>query len=145
MDGRHACHANILYKVMNNRLHDYRHGKSNMLTAVKDVWLPQFNLIIAVVAENCRECIAKDNSFGPVCTKGDLYKFAEPREPNESLQLGFWWPNSFLNESKKAKRFSFWPSATFCKTNNSDETPKFLKSYMTNRGCAKEISRASWS
>ena len=120
MDGRHACHANTLQEVINNRLHDYRYGKSNMLTAVKDIWFPHFNRITAAVAENCRECIAKDNSFRPVCTRGDLYKFPEPGESNESLQLNFWWPISFL-------------------TNHSDKTSKFLKPYMTNQGVPKKF------
>ena len=48
-----------LHKVINNRLHDYRHGRSNMFTAVKDIWFSYFNRKTAVMAENCRNLLQR--------------------------------------------------------------------------------------
>ena len=47
---------NTLHKVINNRLHYYHHGKSNMFTTAKDIWFPYIHRNIAAMAENCREC-----------------------------------------------------------------------------------------
>ena len=74
-----------------------------------------------------------------MCTKEDLGKILEQREPNEAKQLFFWGPISYVNESKKyvivaVDRFSRWPSAMVCNTNRSDKILKFLKSFIINHG-----------
>ena len=46
---------NILHKAINNRLHCYHHGKSNLFTAAKDAWFPYIHRNIVAMAENCRE------------------------------------------------------------------------------------------
>ena len=37
----------------------------------------------------------------PMCSKGNLCKILEPKEPNEAIQLDFWGPINYLQESKK--------------------------------------------
>ena len=65
-------------------------------------------------------------------------------EPNESVQLDFWGPINYLNESQKyvlvaVDRFSRWPSAMVYGNNQSDKILKFLKSYITNHGVPRKI------
>ena len=71
-------------------------------------------------------------------------KVPEPREPNECIQLDFWGPISYLNESKKyvlvaADRFLRWPSAMVTTTNTSDKVLKFLDKYITQHGVPRKI------
>ena len=75
--------------------------------------------------------------------KGDVGKVPEPREPNECIQLDFWGPISYLNESKKyilvaTDRFSRWPSAMVTTTNTSDKVLKFLDKYITQHGVPRK-------
>ena len=68
----------------------------------------------------------------------------EPKEPNESVQLDFWGPINYLNQSPKyvlvaVDRFSRWPSAMVCGNNRSDKILKFLKSYISNHGVPRKI------
>ena len=44
--------------AINNRIHPFPHGKSNMLDAAKDVWYPYIYHSLASIAENCPECTA---------------------------------------------------------------------------------------
>ena len=76
--------------------------------------------------------------------KNKLGTIPEPKEPNESVQLDFWGPINYLNESRKyvlvaVDRFSRWPSAMVCGNNRSDKILKFLKSYITNHGVLRKI------
>ena len=71
-------------------------------------------------------------------------KVPEPREPNECIQLDFWGPINYLNESKKyvlvaTDRFSRWPSAMVTTTNTSDKVLKFLDKYITQHGVPRKI------
>ena len=79
-----------------------------------------------------------------MCAKGDIGKIYEPREPNESLQLDFWGPVKYLNESGKyvlvaVERFSRWPSAMICGNNRSDKVLKFMKHYISHHGVPRKI------
>ena len=74
----------------------------------------------------------------------DMGEVPEPREPNECLQLDFWWPINYLNESRKyvlvaTDRFSRWPSAMVTTTNTSDKVLKFLDKYITHHGVPLKI------
>ena len=80
---------NTLHNDMNNRLHYYHHGKTNIITAAKGIWFPYIYRNFAAMAENCRECTAAGNNLKTMCSKGDLGNIPEP---NESLQLDFWEP-----------------------------------------------------
>ena len=65
------------------------------------------------MAENCRECTAAGRNFEAMCSKGDLGSISKSKE---LLQLDFWGPINYLNESKKyvnaaVDRFSRWPMA----------------------------------
>ena len=91
---------NILHKAINNRLHYYHDGKSNMFAAAKDVWFPYIHRNIAAMAENCRECTAAGKNLKTMCSKEDLETISESKEPNESLQLDFWGPINYLKESR---------------------------------------------
>ena len=76
--------------------------------------------------------------------KNQLGTVPEPKEPNESVQLDFWGPIKYLNESRKyalvaVDRFSRWPSAMVCGNDRSDKILKFLKSYITNHGVPRKI------
>ena len=60
------------------------------------------------------------------------------------MQLDFWGPISYLNESKKyvivdVDRFSRWPLAMVCGNNRSDKTLKFLKAYINNHSVPRKI------
>ena len=47
-----------LQTAINNRIHAYHHGKTNMFDAAKDVWYPYIYRSIASIAEDCPECTA---------------------------------------------------------------------------------------
>ena len=79
-----------------------------------------------------------------MCSKDDIGKIPEPKEPNESVQLDFWGPINYLKESKKyvlvaVDRFSRWPSAMVCNSNRSDKIIKFLKAYIIAHGVPRQI------
>ena len=79
-----------------------------------------------------------------MCSKDDIGKIPEPKEPNESVQLDFWGPINYWKESKKyvleaLDRFSRWPSAMVCNSNRSDKIIKFLKAYIIAHGVPRQI------
>ena len=79
-----------------------------------------------------------------MCSKDDIGKIPEPKEPNESVQLDFWGPINYLKESKKyvlvgVDRFSRWSSAMVCNSNRSDKIIKFLKAYIIAHGVPRQI------
>ena len=111
-----------LRKAVANRLHCFHHGRSNMFEAARDVWFPYLHRSLVAAADGCKECTDAGKSLKPLCAKGDVGKVYEPREPNECLQLDFWGPIRYLNESSKyvlvaVDRFSRWPSAMICGNN----------------------------
>ena len=115
-----------------------------MFDAAKDVWYPCVYRSIASMAEECPECTAAGKNLKTILRKNQLGTSPEPKEPNESVQLDFWGPINYLNESRKyvlmaVDRFSRWPSAMVCGNNRSDKILKFLKSYITNHGVPRKI------
>ena len=135
-----------LQSAINNRIHAYHayHGKSNMFDAAKDVWYPYIYRSIASIAEGCPECTLAGKNLKTIIKKNELGTVTEPKKPNESVQLDFWGPINYLNESRKyvlvaVDRFSRWPSAMVCGNNRSDKLLKFLKSYITNNGVPRKI------
>ena len=133
-----------LQTAINNRIHAYHHKKTNMFDAAKDVWYPYSYRSIASIAENCPECTAAGKNLKTILSENQLGNIPEPKEPNESVQLCFWGPINYLNESRKyvlvaVDRFSHWPSAMVCGNNRSDKIRKFLKSYITNHGVPRKI------
>ena len=133
-----------LQSAINNRIHAYQHGKSNMFDAAKDVWYPYIYRSIASIAEGCPECTAAGKNLKTIIKKNQLGTVPEPKEPNESVQLDFWGSINYLNEPRKyvlvaVDRFSRWPSAMVCGNNRSDKILKFLKSYITNHGVPRKI------
>ena len=133
-----------LQSAINNRIHAYHHGKSNMFDAAKDVWYPYIYRSIASIAEGCPECTAAGKNLKTIIKKNQLGTVPEPKEPNESVQFDFWGPINYLNESRKyvlvaVDPFSRWPSAMVCGNNRSDKILKFLKSYITNHGVPRKI------
>ena len=81
-----------LQTAINNRIHAYHHGKSNMFDAAKDVWYPYIYRSIASIAEDCPECTAAGKNLKTILRKNQLGKIPEPNEPNESVQLDFGGP-----------------------------------------------------
>ena len=73
-----ALHA----AAVNNRLHYYLHGKSNMYEATKDIWYPYIYRSLASIEENCRERTLACRNLKILYPKGDLGKILEPKEPN---------------------------------------------------------------
>ena len=107
---------NTLQAAVNNRLHYYHHGKSSMYDAAKNIWYPYMFRSLATIAGNCSEFTLAGKNLKNMCSKGDIGKILEQKEPNESVQLDFWGPNNYLKESKKyvlvaVVRFSRWPSS----------------------------------
>ena len=78
-----------LQTAINNRIHAYHHGKSNMFDAAKDVWYPYIYRSIASIAEDCPECTAAGKNLKTILRKNQLGNIPEPKEPNESVQLDF--------------------------------------------------------
>ena len=133
-----------LQTSINNRIHAYHHGKTNMFDAAKDVWYPYIYRSIASMAEEFPEFIAAGKNLKTILRKNQLGTVPEPREPNESTQLDFWSPINYLNEPRKyvlvaVDRFSLWPSAMVCGNNRSEKILKILKSYITNHGVPRKI------
>ena len=81
---------NTLQAAVNNRLHYYHHGKSSMYDAAKAIWYPYMFRSLAKIAGNCQECTLTGKNLKNMCSKGDIGKIPEPKEPNESVQLDFW-------------------------------------------------------
>ena len=82
---------------------------------------------LAAKATYCQQCTEAGKNLKSLLLKGDMGKVPEPREPNECIQLDFWGPINYLNESKKyvlvaTDRFSRWPSAMVTTTNTSDKS-----------------------
>ena len=135
---------NTLQAAVNNRLHYYHQGKSRMYDAAKDIWYPYMFRSLAIIAGNCPECTLAGKNLKNMCSKGDIGKIPDPKEPNESVQLDFWGPINYLKESKKyvlvaVDRFSRWPSAMVCNSNRSDKIIKFLKPFMVAHGVPRQI------
>ena len=117
---------NNLQAAVNNKLHYYHHGKSSLYDTAKDIWYPYKFRSLAAIAGNC----PAGKNLKNMCSKGDIWKIPEPKEPNESVQLDFWGPINYLKESKKyvlvaVDRFSRWSSAMVCNSNRSDKIIKF--------------------
>ena len=91
----------LLRKAVVNRIHCFHHRSSNMFDAARDVWLPYLHRSLVAAADGCKECTDAGKSLKPLCAKNDIGKVYEPREPNECLQLDFWGPIRYLNESSK--------------------------------------------
>ena len=75
--------------------------KIDVFDAARDVWFPYLHRSLVAAADGCKECTDAGKSLKPLCAKGDIGKVYEPREPNECLQLDFWGPIRYLNESSK--------------------------------------------
>ena len=88
-----------LQSAINNRIHAYHHGKSNMFDAAKDVWYPYIYRSIASIAKGCPECTAAGKNLKTIIKKNQLGTVPELKEPKESVQLDFWGPINYLNES----------------------------------------------
>ena len=96
-----------------------------------------------VAADGCKECTEAGKSLKPLCAKGDIGKVYEPKEPTECLQLDFWGPIKYLNESSKyflvsVDRVLRWPSAMICGNNKSDKVLKFMKQYISQHGVPRK-------
>ena len=127
-----------------SRIHYYHHGKRNMYEAARDVWYPYMYRSLAAKATYCQQCTEAGKNLKSLLPKRDMGKVPEPREPNECIQLDFWGPINYLNESKKyvlvaTDRFSRWPSAMVTTTNTSDKVLKFLDKYITQHGVPRKI------
>ena len=92
---------NTLQAAVANRLHYYHHGKSSMYDAAKVIWYPYMFRNLATIAGNCQECTLAGKNLKNMCSKNDIGKIPELREPNESVQLDFWGPIYYLKESKR--------------------------------------------
>ena len=130
---------NSLHTAINNRLQYYHQRKINKFVAAKDIWYPYTHRNIVSIAQNCQECILARENLKTTCTKGELGKILELKEPNKDLHLDFWRPITYLQESKKyvivaVDRFSRWPSARVCNENRSDKILKFLNFYNNSLG-----------
>ena len=72
-----------------------------MFDAAKDVWYPYIYRSIASMAKECPECTAAGKNLKTILRKNQLGTVPEPKEPNDSVQLDFWGPIIYLNESRK--------------------------------------------
>ena len=72
-----------------------------MYDAAKDIWYPYMFRNLATIAGNCQECTLAGKNLKNMCSKNDIGKIPEQKEPNESVQLDFWGPINYLKESKK--------------------------------------------
>ena len=118
--------------------------KIDVFDAARDVWFPYLHRSLVAAADGCKECTDAGKSLKPLCAKGDIGKVYEPREPNECLQLDFWGPIRYLNESSKYilvafDRFSRWPSAMICGNSKSDKVLKFIEQYISQHGVPRKI------
>ena len=115
-----------------------------MYEAARDVWYPYMYRSLAAKATYFQQCTDAGKNLKTLLPKGDVGKVPKPREPNECIQLDFWGPISYLNESKKyvlvaTDRFLRWPSAMVTTTNTSDKILKFLDKYITQHGVPRKI------
>ena len=99
---------------------------------------------IVSMAQNCKDCTLAVKNPITICTKEDTGKNQETREPDEAIQLNFWGPINYHNESRNCEiaavdSYSRWPQAMVCKTNRTDTPLKFLRSYINNHGVPMKI------
>ena len=139
-----AGHSFTATNPNETRIHLYHHGKRNMFEGAQDVWYPYMYRSLAAKATYCQQCTDAGKNLKTLLSKGDVGKVPEPRETNECIQLDFWGPISYLNESKKyvlvaTDRFSRWPSAMVTTTNTSDKNLKYLDKYNTQQGEPRKI------
>ena len=132
-----------IQKAVVNRIHCFHHGRAKMFDAARDVWFPYIHWSLLAAADDCKECTEAGKSVKRKCAKGDIGKIYEPREPNECLQLDFWSPIKYLNESGKhvlvaVDRFFWWPSAMIGRNNRSDKVLKFMKHYISHHGVPRK-------
>ena len=90
-----------LRKAVVNRIHCFHHMRSNMFVAASDVWFPYLHRSLVAAADGCKKCTVAGKNLKLLCTKGDIGKVYEPREPNKCLQLDIWGPIRYLNVSSK--------------------------------------------
>ena len=133
-----------LRKAVINIIHCFHYGRSNMFDAAREVWFPYLHRSLVAAADGCKECTDADKSLKQLGAKNDIGKVYEPREPNECLQLDFWGPIRYFNETSKnvlvaVDRFSRWPSAMICWNNKSDKVLKFIKNYISHHGVPRKI------
>ena len=115
-----------------------------MFEAAPDVCYPYIYRSLAADATYCQQCTDAGKNLKTLLPKGGVGEVPEPREPNECLQLDFWGPISYLNETMKyvlvaTDRFLWWPSAMVTTTNTSDKVLKFLDKYITQHGVPRKI------
>ena len=84
MDEKLVIPMNI-QTAINNRIHAYHHGKTNMFDAAKDVWYPYIYRSIASMAEDCPECTAAGKNLKTILSRNQLGNIPEPKEPNKSV------------------------------------------------------------
>ena len=106
-----------------------------MFDAARDVWFPYIHRSLVAAADDCKECTEAGESLKPMCTKGDIRKIYEPREPNECLQLDFWSPDVLV----AVDRFSRWPSAMIGGNNRSDKVLKFINTIYFITECQEKF------
>ena len=61
---------NTLQTAINNRLHYYHHGNSNMYEAANDIWYPYMFQCLATIVGNCRECTLTGSNLKTCAQKG---------------------------------------------------------------------------
>ena len=63
------CIPMNLQTAINNRIHAFHIGKTNVIDAAKDVWYSYIYRSIATIAENCPECAAAGKNLKPILSK----------------------------------------------------------------------------
>ena len=106
-----------LQSAINNRIHAYHHGKSNMFDAAKDVWYPYIYRSIASIAEGCPECTAAD------ATDPNVQDMPQPADTNWSVRSDLAYD---IKNRTHARRLTVDQSA------NQDDEPSILRSANPN-------------
>ena len=64
-----------LQTAINNRIHAYHHGITNMFDAVKTVWYPHIYRSIASMAEDFPECTAAGKNLKTILRKKSAWEY----------------------------------------------------------------------
>ena len=99
---------------------------------------------IATTAKYCRSCVEAGKNIKPDIPKSDIGDTYVRKEPNDLVQLDFWYPVNYVKGGKKyvlvaVDNFSHWPSAYDCSTNKPKNLLKFLRKYINTHGHPRKL------
>ena len=100
-----------LQKLVINAVHRPHPGQLGTILLANVIWFPQIHPIIALRAENCRQCLEQRRNRKPLTPEAKLGPLPILKEPSEEIQLDFTGP---IKDSSN-------PNIEHCRTTHKPE------------------------